>query len=389
MTEFLIKRFVKFSENIQNNKVREGYGKLSGTVGIICNFLIAAVKLIVGLLFNSISVMADAANNFSDAMSSVVTLVGFKLSGKPADKEHPYGHERIEYVSGLLVSFFVVFLGVELVRTSFGKIMSDEQTQYSVLSFGVLVSSVFLKLWLYKFNRYIGERIDSTVVRAAAQDSLNDVVATLAVIVSGVISVIFKIELDGYAGICVALYILYSGVVLVIDTVNPLLGTAPSAELTEKIKNHVMSYEGVDGIHDLIIHNYGPKRCFATVHVEVNSKQDILISHDIADNIERDAKRFFDIELVVHLDPLIKDDEVLNEARQMIDEILNKIDSNLTFHDLRMVTGATHTNLIFDVCTPVDFPVSDGELVDIIINNVHLINRSYECVITVDKNYLL
>lgn len=389
MTQFLITRFVKFSENIHNKKVRDSYGKLSGTVGIICNFLIAAAKIGVGVVFNSISVMADAANNFSDAMSSVILLVGFKISGKPADKEHPYGHERIEYISGLLVSFFVVFLGIELVKTSFGKILSDEVTQYSVFSFFVLAASVLLKLWLYRFNRYIAEQIDSTVVHATAQDSLNDVVATLTVIVSGAISAIFKIELDGYAGICVALYIIYSGVVLIIDTVNPLLGTAPSAELTERIRNHVMSYEGVEGIHDLIIHNYGPKRCFASVHVEVNSKQDILISHDIADNIERDAKRAFDIELVVHLDPLVKDNAALNEAKQMIDKILNKINPELTFHDLRMVTGTTHTNLIFDVCTPADYAVSDGELTDIIINQVHMINRSYECIITIDKNYLL
>lgn len=385
----MIKAFVKTDHGVKSNKTRESYGKLSGVVGILCNLLIAASKLVAGLLFNSVSVVADAANNFSDAMSSVVTFVGFKLSGKPADKEHPYGHERIEYVSGLIVSFLVLFIGFELIKTSVGKIFSKEAAEYSTLTFVVLGVSVLVKLWLFKFNRYIGREIESSTILAASQDSLNDVVATCAVILSAMVSAIFKIELDGYVGVAVSLYIIYTGVMLVGETVNPLLGTAPSKELTNRISSHVLGYEGVEGIHDLIIHNYGPNRCFASVHVEVSSKQDILISHDIADNIERDAKKLYGIELVVHLDPLIKDDASVDEAKAMIAKIINEIDKSLTFHDFRMVKGVTHTNLIFDVCVPVDYHIDDGELADVIINHVHAIDRTYECVITVDKNFLL
>ncbi len=387
MTDFLIKRFVKDNENTDNGKVRESYGKLSGVVGIACNVLLSAAKFCAGLIAGSISVTADAANNLSDAMSSVVTLIGFKMSGKPADKEHPYGHERIEYVAGLVVSFLILFIGVELIKTSVGKVLAPEESAVGGITFAVLAVSVLIKLWMFAFNRRIGKKIDSTVICATAQDSLNDAVATSAVLVSGIISYFSGFNLDGYMGVLVALYIIYAGINLIKDTADPLLGVAPSPELTEKIQLKVMSYEGVEGIHDLIIHNYGPKRCFASVHVEVSAKQDILVSHDIADNIERDFKVEMGIDLVVHLDPLIKDDETINAARDMLTEILADINVNITHHDFRMVKGTTHSNLIFDICVPVDFHISDSELMDMIITAVHAHDRSYECVITIDKNY--
>lgn len=387
LTNFLIKHFVKDNQNISNVKVREAYGKLSGVVGIACNVLLSAAKFGVGFIFNSISVMADAANNLSDAMSSVVTLIGFKMSGKPADEEHPYGHERIEYVSGLVVSFIILFIGIELIKTSLAKVFAPSASQVGAITFAVLILSVCVKLWMFAFNKHIGKKIDSTVISATAQDSLNDAIATSAVLLSAVITCFSGFNLDGYMGVLVGVYIIYAGINLIKDTVDPLLGMAPSAELTDKIITKVLSYKGVEGIHDLIIHNYGPKRCFASVHVEVSAKQDILVSHDIADNIERDFKMDMGIDLVVHLDPLIKDDETLNAARNMLVEILADIDTGISHHDFRMVKGTTHSNLIFDICVPVNFHISDSELIDMIINAVHLRERTYECVITIDKNY--
>jgi len=388
LTQFLIKHFVKSCEDIKNAKVRESYGKLSGTVGILCNISISVAKLIVGFLFNSVSVMADAANNVFDALSSIVTLIGVKMSGKPADKEHPYGHERIEYMAGLVVSFLILFIGVELVKISVSRIFSDETSSLSILGFIVLAGSVCVKLWMYFFNRQIGTKIESSLILATAQDSLNDVIASSAVLVSALITYFSKFDLDGYVGVGVALYIIYAGVKLIKDTADPLLGTAPSPQLIETIHKKIYEYNGVEGMHDLILHNYGPKRCFASVHIEVCAKQDVLVSHDLADNIERDFKKDLGIELVVHLDPLVKDDETVNKAREMITEILGEIDENITYHDLRIVKGNTHSTLIFDICVPADFSVCESELIDTVINAVHIRERTYECVITVDKNYL-
>lgn len=387
MTGFLIKLFISDRENVSDGKVRKNYGKLSGVVGIVCNALLSVAKIVAGLIAGSISVVADGANNFSDAMSSIVTLIGFKMSEKPADKEHPYGHERIEYVAGLVVSFIILFIGLELIKTSVEKLFSSNVPEMSIFTISVLVVSMLVKLWMFAFNRHIAEKIDSTVVRATAQDSLNDVIATSAVLISSVIAYFYSINVDAYVSIAVALYIIYSGIVLIKDTVGPLLGTAPSEELTGTIQRKITSYDGVEGIHDLIVHNYGPKRCFASVHLEVNAKQDIVVSHDIADNIEKDFKRDMDIDLVVHLDPLITDDETLNSARLMVAEILLEIDKSLTHHDFRMVKCATHSNLIFDVVVPAEFSIPDDELIDMIVSAVHSKNRTYECIITVDKNY--
>lgn len=387
LTGFLIKHFVKNGDSTDNARVRESYGRLSGIVGIACNMLLSAAKLAAGLIFGSVSVTADAANNLTDAMSSLVTLIGFKLSGKPADKEHPYGHERIEYVAGLIVSFLILFIGVELVKMSFGKIVSGEEATTGALALATLAGSVCVKLWLFAFNRKIGRKIDSAVIHATAQDSLNDAITTSVVLISALISHFSGFNLDGYAGAAVAVYIIFSGIGLIKDTADPLLGTAPTFEFTEKIRKKITEYDGVDGIHDLIIHNYGPNRCFASVHLEVSARQDILVSHDIADNIERDFKRDMGIDLVVHLDPIVKDDDDVNRAKAMVAEILEDIDPIITYHDFRMVKGATHSNLIFDICVPVDYAVSDDELTDKITAAVHARERAYECVITVDKNF--
>lgn len=385
MTGFLIRHFIK--NDVDNGKMRESYGRLSGSVGIGCNVFLSAIKLAAGLIFGSVSVTADAANNLTDAMSSLVTLIGFKLSGKPADKEHPYGHERIEYVAGLIVSFLILFIGVELVKMSFGKVVSGEESGAGALVMIILGVSVCVKLWLFAFNRKIGKKIDSAVICATAQDSLNDAVATSAVLISAAVSHFSGFNLDGYAGMAVAVYIIISGIGLIKDTADPLLGTAPTPEFTKKIEDKITAFDGVDGIHDLIIHNYGPNRCFASVHLEVSAKQDILISHDIADNIERDFKRDMGIDLVVHLDPIVKDDEDVNRAKAMVGEIIAELDPIITYHDFRMVKGASHSNLIFDICVPVDYPLSDGELTKIISDKVSEKDKTFVCVITVDKNF--
>ncbi|MBE7013142.1 MAG: cation transporter [Ruminococcaceae bacterium] len=387
MTDFLIRCFVKDNENINDPAVRETYGKFSGIVGIVMNFVLASVKFVVGIFFNSAAVIADAANNLTDSMSAVVTLVGFKLSGKPADKEHPYGHQRMEYISGLLVSFIIIFIGIELFKTSVRKVITPENLTVGVSLFVVLAGTSLVKLWMCFFYKRIGKLISSGVVLASSKDCFNDVIATFAVLLSAVVSYFAGFNFDGYAGAVVALYIIYSGATLVKETVNPLLGAAPSRELIDEICRIIRAAEGVDGMHDLIVHTYGPNKYFASVHVEVDAKQELLAGHEISDNIERDVKRITGVDLVVHLDPVIKDDKAVNDAREMVASILNEIDSRITYHDFRMVEGTAHTNLIFDICVPADLNLSNGELTDTVIHKIHAKDRAFECIITVDKNY--
>lgn len=385
MTKLLIRLFVKDSENTSNPKVREAYGKLSGTVGITVNILMAAAKMIVGVMYGWSSVIADAVNNMTDSLTAVVTVVGFRLSGKPADKEHPYGHERIEYICALLVSFAIIFIGIELSKSSIAEIMSPTKTSIGAPLFAVLVVSSVIKLWIYFFNRYVSYRISSRTIYATGREALNDAVATGAVLLSAALSQVVDFNLDGYAGFAVSLYVIYTGVSLVKETANPLLGTLPSAEVIEKITDIITSAEGVDGYHDLIVHTYGPNRHFSSVHIEVDANEDLLTCHEISDNIERDVKRRTGVELVVHIDPLFKDDEAVSKARAMVEQILSDIDIRLTFHDFRMVSGKSQTNLIFDICVPYDFHLSNGEIVDTVIHRVHQVDRALECIITVDK----
>lgn len=388
MTDFFIRRFIKNHEDIKNETVREQYGKLSGAVGICCNVLLCAGKMAVGLLFHSISVVADAVNNLSDALSSVVTLVGFQLAGRPADEGHPYGHQRIEYLSGLLVSFLILFIGVQLIRSSLGKIFAPEEVQFSYLTVVILLLSMGVKTWLFVFNRKLGRTIHSNVLRATAQDSINDVVTTGAVLLSAVVSKLIGFQLDGYVGVLVSLFILYSGIGLVRDTLNPLLGEAPSPELVKDIESKIKSYDGVEGIHDLMVHDYGPQRRFASVHVEVSAKRDIMESHDLIDNIEREVAAALGIHLVIHMDPIVTDDVVTNDAHAMVDRIVLAIDPRLSIHDFRMVKGPTHSNLIFDVTVPPKTKLSDTHLREAIQRAVQAENKHYHCVITIDRSYI-
>ena len=387
MIQLIVRTFVKNYKDVENHHVREAYGKLAGIVGIISNIILFIIKFTVGILFKSISVTADAVNNLSDAGSSIITLIGFKLSGKPADAKHPYGHARMEYITGLVVSFIIILLGVELTKTSFDKVLHPEESVFSYLTIFVLIISVLMKLWQGMFNKKVGKTIHSTAIEATAADSINDVVATSAVLLSTIIAKWTGIHLDGYMGVLVAVFILVSGVKMIGETINPLLGMAPDQEMVDHINQKIMSYDTVLGIHDLVVHNYGPQRSFASVHVEVPASQDILISHDIIDNIERDFAKDMDIHLVVHLDPIVTDDETTNLLKAQVKHIVKDISPDLSIHDFRAVIGVSHTNLIFDVCVPFSVKMSDAEITGMISRKVKEIDPTYYTVIVVDRSY--
>lgn len=388
MTDFIIKKFIKDYDNIKSSEVRTSYGKLGSIVGIIANFILSLSKITIGTLFNSISITADGVNNLSDAGSSIVSLIGFKISAKPADKDHPFGHARLEYITGLIIGFIILLLGFELIKSSINKIIHPEATKFSILMIIVLISSIVIKLWLSYFNGNLADRISSATMKATALDSRNDVIATSAVLVSVIIAKFTGFEIDGYMGTLVALFIIYSGISVLKDILNPLLGEMPDEELIQSIENKILEYEGIINIHDLVVHNYGPNRYFATVHAEVDAKEDILKSHDLIDNIERDFSKDLNINLVMHLDPIITDDKEINNLKEMVENIVTSIDNDLSIHDFRVVKGDTHTNLIFDVVVPVDYKIQSNELVNQIDNLIKKENSTYFAVVTIDKNYV-
>ncbi len=387
MSDFLIRLFIRDSKDIKNPAIRENYGKLAGWVGIASNLILFLLKMITGLLFRSIAIIADSINNLSDAGSSIITLIGFKLAGKPADEEHPYGHARMEYLTGLIVSFVIIFLGLQLISTSIEKILHPEEVQFSYITVFILAVSILVKLWQSKFNKKIGAIIQSVALQATASDSLNDAFSTSAVLLSLMIAKFSGIQLDGYMGVIVALFILFSGIRLVIETANPLLGNAPDRELVEAIQQKILVYDGVIGLHDLVIHSYGADRCFASVHVEVPAKQDIMLSHDIIDNIEYDFLKDMNIHLVIHLDPIVTDDERVNQLKAQLTHILQNVSLELSMHDFRVVFGNTHSNLLFDIEVPISFPMTDRELCHLMNQKVKEIDKTYNTVITIDRNY--
>lgn len=388
MTNFIIKKFIKNYEKVNDPKVRESYGTVSSITGIVVNTLLSTSKILTGILFNSISVLADGVNNLSDGASSIITLIGFKISGKPADKDHPFGHARMEYLTGLILGIAVLLVGVELIKSSFNKIINPVKTVFSIEMTVVLIISILAKLWLSLFYNKLGCKISSATIKAAGADSRNDVVATAVVLLSVFISKLTGYEVDGYTGVLVALFILYSGFDILRDILNPILGEMPDSEFVKSIEDKIKSYDGIINIHDLVVHNYGPNRYFATVHAEVDAKEDILKAHDLIDNIERDFARDLSINLVIHLDPIITDDKEINALKSMTDNIVKSIDEKLSIHDFRVVKGETHTNLIFDVVVPVDCEIKSKELVELIENKVKNKNETYFAIVTVDKNYV-
>lgn len=387
MTKILIRLFVKNYESVNDSKVRIKYGNLASVTGIICNFLLCVAKLIVGVLFNSVAIIADAINNLTDAANSVITYIGFVMSGKPADKDHPYGHARYEYLACLLVSFIILMLGLSLLKTSFLKIINPEPVNTNMISIAILIVAILTKLWMSFFYKKIGKIINSNVLYANSIDSLNDVISTTVVLLTLLIAIFTDYNFDGIAGCLVSILIIYSGIGVLKDTINDLIGTTPEPELINNIISKLKSYEDVKGIHDLVVHSYGPGNYFATVHVEVSSQADILISHDMIDNIERDFLNELNINLVIHLDPIVTDDSETNETKKTVTEIIKSINEELSIHDFRMVKGETHTNLIFDVLVPIDFNKQDSELIEIINREIKKYNSKYNIVITLDRNY--
>ena len=352
MTKLLVRLFAPGDP--ANSVVRAKTGKLSGVVGIICNVLLCGLKILAGMLSGSVSIMADAMNNLSDATSSIVTLVGFRLAEKPADEDHPYGHARYEYLSGLAVAAMIVVIGFELAKTSFEKVLNPTSVQMSLVAILVLVGSVLVKLWLCLFNSSLGKRIQSDALLATAADSRNDVIATGAVLVAMLIEKFSGWQIDGYVGMAVALFILYSGVSMAKQTISPLLGETASPELQALILNVVRTEPKVLGYHDLMVHDYGPGQRFASIHVEMDEKENALECHEIIDNIERVCLQEHNVHLVIHYDPIVTGDAELERMRKAVQEILGDMDSRITIHDFRMVQGKEHTNLIFDMALPAD-----------------------------------
>ena len=351
MTKLLLRLFIK-SKDFSEPKTRSAVGKLSGIVGIVCNLLLFLGKLIVGTLAGSVSITADAMNNLSDASSAIVTLIGFKLAEKPADEDHPYGHARFEYLSGLAVAALILIIGFELAKTSVEKIFNPTDVAFSALTAAVLLASIGIKLWMALFNNKLGKKISSSTLMATAADSRNDVIATAAVLVAAVVGYFTKLHIDGYIGLAVALFILYSGIQLGKETINPLLGEAASPELQQLIVDYVSTHPKVLGYHDLMVHDYGPGQRFATLHVEMDTREDPLLCHEIIDDMERECLQSHNIHLVIHYDPVITDDPEMNRIYSSVKHLLSEIDPCLKPHDFRMVRGNGHTNLIFDVSFP-------------------------------------
>lgn len=354
MTDLLLRLFVKDYENISSNRVRSAIGTMSGLVGIACNLLLSLCKGIVGTLTGSVSIAADALNNLSDASGSIVTLIGFRLADKPADEHHPFGHARAEYLSGLAVAALILVIGFELVKSSAEKILHPTPVEFSAVAAGVLIASIAVKLWMSLFNRKLGKKIDSTALLATSADSRNDCITTTAVLAAGLVQHFWNVPVDGYIGLCVALFILYSGVQLAKDTISPLLGESADSQLRQEIVDYIAQQPKVLGYHDLMVHDYGPGQRFASLHVEMDYREDPLECHECIDDMERECLRSHNVHLVIHYDPVIVDDPELIRCKQAATELLQQKDPRLTLHDFRMTQGRKHMNLVFDVALPSD-----------------------------------
>jgi cation diffusion facilitator family transporter len=388
MLTFLFRTFIKNHDDVKDPKVMENYGKLAGVVGIVTNLFLCVSKITVGILFHSIAILADGVNNLSDTSSSAITLIGFKLSSKPEDEEHPYGHARFEYLTGLMVSLLIILLGFKLLTTSFDKVLHPDPLQFSIVAVIVLVISIGLKIWQAIFNIRTGELIQSSTLKATGMDSRNDVIATSAILISVLIEKFTGILLDGYMGCAVALFIIYSGILLIRETSSPLLGKAPEPELVKEIETRIDSHQGVLGIHDLVVHDYGPGRIFASVHVEVDAKGDLIESHDMIDNIERSISRDLNIHLVVHMDPLEAHDPLTLMLRDKISDILTNLDGIIGYHDLRVVAGYTHSNVIFDIVISPECKFTQTGIKKYVEDQLQQMDKTYYAVITFDKSYV-
>lgn len=387
MTKLLVWAFIQNRDDVQNPDVRRQYGRLSGGVGILLNLLLAAGKLAAGIAAASIAVMADAFNNLTDAASSVVTLAGFHMAGQRADEGHPFGHGRMEYLSGLVVSLLILLVGLELGKSSVGAILHPVQPQFSALTAGVLLASVLVKLWMYLFNRALSRRIGSAAMAAAAADSLSDAAATSVVLAGALAGHFAHIAIDGWLGLAVAAFILRTGWGAAKDTIDPLLGQRPDPALVKQVRELVLSHPQVTGMHDLVLHDYGPGRTFMSFHAEVPLNADIMEAHDIIDHIERELKEKFGIETTIHMDPIATDDGRVNAVRDQVARLVRELDPAAAIHDFRMTDGPRHTNLIFDAALPHSCPLSDQEAAQRITQAVKALDPSYFVVLQVDRVY--
>lgn len=386
MTDLILRIFVRDHKNTEDPAVRDKCGRVAGAVGIVTNFLLFLMKIIVGTVFHSVSVTADAVNNLTDSGSSVVTLIGFKMASKPADEKHPFGHARIEYLSGVIVSFIVIFLGLQLGMSSIEKIITPEENALTPVALVVLVISILAKLWQCLFYRKVGRMIKSESVEATSKDSRNDVIATSVVLLGAVITMLTGVNLDGYMGAAVALFIVFSGVQLTISTADPLLGQAPEGELVQTITEKMLSYPGIIGMHDLAVHNYGVGRCFASAHCEVDAKNDILVSHDLIDNIERDFSRDLGIHMVIHLDPVIVGDARTDALHCKVQSLVTALYPTVTIHDFRVIWGVTHSNIVFDAAVPFSVKDSDAVITKKLEAEIQKLDPDYRTVVTIDRS---
>lgn len=386
MIQLLARVFIKNQEDVENPKVRQAYGVLCGTVGIVLNILLFAGKWLAGFLSGSIAITADAFNNLSDAGSSVLTLIGFHLSGQKPDQKHPFGHGRMEYISGLFVSVAILIMAVELIQSSVHKLIHPEAIEGSPLILAILMVSVCVKVYMAYYNKKIGKKINSAAMAATAADSMSDTIATSAVLFSTVISMAAGVNLDGWCGLLVGVFILYSGVQALKDTVDPLLGQAPDKALVEQIQSLVTSYPVVQGIHDMMIHDYGPGRRIVSLHAEVDAKGDILKIHDEIDNIERKLRETLNCHATIHMDPVEADNEEVRKLRLQTAKLIAGMELNLSIHDFRVVKGETHTNLIFDVVVLFECPLKDSEVIEKIEEGIQQYPGNYYAVIQIDRD---
>lgn len=388
MITLLSNIFIKDKDQYQNPNTRSAYGKLCGGFGIFLNICLFVGKLIAGLLSNSIAIIADAVNNLSDAASSAITLIGFKISEQKPDKDHPYGHGRVEYIAGLLISIAIVFMGFELIKSSIEKIIHPQEMACDMITVAILVASILVKIYMFSYNRSIGKKIESVVMSATATDSLSDTIATFVVLLSTLIYQFTGLNIDAYCGVLVGLFILYSGCNAAKETISPLLGQPPKPEFVDQIKDLVMSHEEILGIHDMIVHDYGPGRIMASLHAEVDSKGDIMEIHDLIDRIENEIQEQCNCQAVIHMDPILVNDPYTDELKEKVRKMIDELDPNIHFHDFRVVKGPTHTNIIFDIVLPFDYQYKDEYVVDFIRNKLSALEGNFNGVINIDKGDL-
>ncbi len=388
MIKFLAKIFTKNRNDIKETDMRSKYGVIAGFLGVVNNLILFAAKLTIGILSGAVSIVADALNNLSDVASSIVTMLGFKLSNRPKDAKHPFGHGRIEHVGGLIVSLIIIFVGIELMKASVERIISPTPLNISLITIIILSCSIVVKLWMYIYNRNIGKEISSAAMKATALDSLNDAVATSAVLICVLLNYFTGIIIDGYAGIVVALFILLGGFKSIKEIVSLLLGEKPDPNFVKDIADFVTSFHIISGVHDIVVHNYGPGRQMITLHAEVSCDGDFLETHDVIDNIELAIKDKFSCSAVIHMDPIVTNNTRINEVKSKIEEIIKQYNENYSIHDFRMNEGSTHSNLIFDVVTTYDNTLSDEKIKSDLTKKIKALNSSYNAFITIDKPFV-